>query len=88
MSELGCADAGASRDLLALGKSKVELAERVALFLPSRESCREIKDCWWHGRTLGVQNPLRVQAWLISSQQFLLQLGLSSWVVLPRADTV
>ena len=55
-TELGCADAGVNRDLLALGRSKVELAGRVVLFLPCHESCREIKDwallvAWAHPDT-------------------------------------
>ena len=43
VSELGCANAGVSWDLLALGRSKVELAGKVSLFLLCHEGCREIR---------------------------------------------
>lgn len=44
VSELGCANAGVSWDLLALARRKVELAGRVSLFLLCHEGCRGIKD--------------------------------------------
>lgn len=44
VSALGCANAGVSWDLLALGRSKVELAGRVNLFMLCHEGCRGIKE--------------------------------------------